>query len=318
MPAVTMPAMYVDAAGALELRQLPVPQIRDGQVLLRTLVSAVCGSDLHRFRGSMSYGCDTDVFGHESVGEIVASRVDGWEPGERVLHLPLPDEGRVFAPFQVAHPSSLVALPDSLDARQAVFGQQLGTVVHARGLFWPSPTPPDSAYLAGAGPAGLMFVQLLKLLGCDQVFVAEPNSFRRSLATTFGAIDGADASEVALAIDASGSVEARRDCTSRLRRGGTLGCFGLPDDEPGELEVSLLDLLINELRVVGAKSAQSVPGIPAFHEAIRLLQDDLIQVASMTTHVVSLEELPATCQAAAFLTEDVGKVLVDFAAEESA
>lgn len=313
-----MPAIYVDGNGALQVRQRPIPEAGDGQVLLRTLVSAVCGSDLHRFRGATSYGYDTDVFGHESVAEVVASGPDGVAAGKRVLHLPFPEEGRVFAEFQVAQPTNLIVLPDGLDARQAVFGQQLGTVVHAMRTYWPSPTPPDSAFVAGAGPAGLLFVQMLKHLGCDRVYVSEPNNFRRGLAVTLGAIDNNRVGDIALAIDASGTPEARRDCVRRVRRGGTLGCFGLPDDEPGELEVSLLDLLINELHLVGAKSAQSVPGIPSFHEAVRLLSKGLIGVTPLATHVVSLEELPATCQAAAFLTEDVGKVLVDFVAEESA
>ncbi|TGD87508.1 hypothetical protein BayCH28_14165 [Mycolicibacterium sp. CH28] len=306
----TMPAVWVRADGELEVRELLRPEPSSDRVLVRTVVSALCGSDLHRFRGSLSYGSDTDVFGHESVVEVV----DGGSvflPGQRLLHLPFPDEGKVFAPYQLAREQNLIPLPDGLPDDVAVLAQQLGTVLHALDRYWPSAQPPESAFVAGAGPAGLLFIQALRLFGCERISVSEPHLGRLTLARRFGATC-TDLVGVDLSVDAVGEPGVRRDCLARTRRGGTLGVFGLPDREPGDLGITALELLGHELRLVGAKGAQQVPGLGPFHRAIGLLAAGRVDAAALISHRVQLAELPGICRQAAIPAEDIVKVLTVF------
>jgi L-iditol 2-dehydrogenase len=313
-----MPAAYFAGDGSLMIQPRPMPTPRSGEILLQTVVSALCGTDLHRFRGARSYGSNTDVFGHESVALVMECASGEFRPGDLVLHVPYPNEGRVFAPYQLARATNVLPLPHTLNAETAVFAQQLGTVIYALMRFWTSSTPPVRAFVAGAGPAGLLFIQMLRLMGCEQIYVSEPNEHRRRLAVSFGATCADETTvEVDLSIDASGAPGVRHECWLRTKPHGTLGIYGLPDDEPGDLEVSVLGLLAKNLHLVGAIGSQSEPGLPSFLRAIDLLASRHIEVGSLISHRIALNELPRTVPLAVHVTDDVVKVLVRFPTESA-
>ncbi len=66
--AVVMPAPH----RPLELRECAEPQLEDGAVLLRTLGSEVCGTDVHLWHGRLAGVPYPIIPGHVSVGEIAA------------------------------------------------------------------------------------------------------------------------------------------------------------------------------------------------------------------------------------------------------
>ena len=79
----TMPSIQVVApkAGALEVREAPVPTIKPDEVLIKVRAAAVCGSDLHLFqwdesiRGKLNRASDNFnhgvIAGHEFCGHVV-------------------------------------------------------------------------------------------------------------------------------------------------------------------------------------------------------------------------------------------------------
>ena len=75
-------------AGSVELREMPVPKIEAGDVLLEVACVGVCGSDLHRWLGTPSTRVNYPVIlGHEFAGKIaeVGEAVQGFRPGDRVV-----------------------------------------------------------------------------------------------------------------------------------------------------------------------------------------------------------------------------------------
>lgn len=308
-----MRAIHIDGNGALSVQLRPVPVPGPGEMLLRTETSSLCGTDLHRFRGARSYANDTDVYGHESVGIVEASNAAGFAVGDRVLHAPFPHEGKVFATYQIARETNAVVLPQDLAPGIGVFAQQLGTIVYAMRQFWPWPRPPKSAFVAGAGPAGLMFIQLLRARGCPEVYVSEPDRHRRDLALSFGAVVAEPATTlVELSVDAAGTPGVRLECWGRAAPFGTMGIYGLPDVEPGDLEVSVLALVSKNLRMAGAIGSQGEPGLVSFREAIDLITSGRVEVGALVSHRIGLDELPALAPRAAHDTEGIVKILVDF------
>jgi len=73
---------------SVELRQVPMPQIGERDVLLRVQAVGICGSDLHQWRGShawhVNYPC---ILGHEFAGTVaeVGTAVSNFKPGDRVV-----------------------------------------------------------------------------------------------------------------------------------------------------------------------------------------------------------------------------------------
>src|SRR5215213_11795945 len=64
------------------VQEAPVPEPRPGEVLIKVGASAICGSEMKRYRASDSLSGNP---GHEMVGEVVESRSDvGPVVGDRV------------------------------------------------------------------------------------------------------------------------------------------------------------------------------------------------------------------------------------------
>jgi L-iditol 2-dehydrogenase len=73
---------------AVELREIPVPQIGDGEVLLEVGAVSVCGSDVHQSRNTHSWPVNIPVvLGHEFSGTVarLGRGVTGFREGDRVV-----------------------------------------------------------------------------------------------------------------------------------------------------------------------------------------------------------------------------------------
>ena len=79
---------FARAPLSVELRDVPLPEIGENDVLLKVGAVSVCGSDLHQWRGSHSwhvnYPC---ILGHEFSGTIAkaGARVAHFKEGDRVV-----------------------------------------------------------------------------------------------------------------------------------------------------------------------------------------------------------------------------------------
>ncbi len=58
----------------LMVREVPIPELGDGDVLVRVDLATVCGSDLHTVSGRRAGACPS-VLGHEAVGVIEDTNV---------------------------------------------------------------------------------------------------------------------------------------------------------------------------------------------------------------------------------------------------
>ena len=91
LPATMKAAVVPELGKALDIREVPVPEIGDQDVLIRVRASGVCHTDLHAAQGDWPVK-PTPPFipGHEGVGEIAAV-------GKGITHLKEGD--RVGAPW---------------------------------------------------------------------------------------------------------------------------------------------------------------------------------------------------------------------------
>lgn len=79
---------YASEPHSVELREIPVPDIGDNDVLLAVQAVGICGSDLHQFTGKQSWKVNYPVvLGHEFAGVIAkkGKAVHDFEEGDRVV-----------------------------------------------------------------------------------------------------------------------------------------------------------------------------------------------------------------------------------------
>lgn len=50
-----MKAMYINAPGQVEIKDVEMPVRKEGEVLLKLLYGGICGSDLGSYRGTFAY-----------------------------------------------------------------------------------------------------------------------------------------------------------------------------------------------------------------------------------------------------------------------
>ena len=66
-----MKAIYINAPGQVEIRDIPMPVRKKGEALLKLLYGGICGSDLGSYRGTFAYFSYPRIPGHEFSAEIV-------------------------------------------------------------------------------------------------------------------------------------------------------------------------------------------------------------------------------------------------------
>ncbi|WP_420594438.1 zinc-dependent alcohol dehydrogenase [Deinococcus sp.] len=83
-----MKAVVWHGIGDIRLDDVPEPQLKDStDAIVRLTASAICGTDLHFIRGTMSGMVPGTILGHEGVGvvEKVGDDVRNFAPGDRVV-----------------------------------------------------------------------------------------------------------------------------------------------------------------------------------------------------------------------------------------
>lgn len=79
-----MKAMYINAPGEVEIKEINMPVRKEGEVLLKLLYGGICGSDLGSYRGTFAYFDYPRIPGHEFSAEVIEADEDneyGIKPG---------------------------------------------------------------------------------------------------------------------------------------------------------------------------------------------------------------------------------------------
>jgi len=324
----------------MAVEDVPDPEPAPGEVLLKVRYCGICGSDVHLLsRGIFFLGA---IPGHEVSAEVVAlgSGVSGWQCGDLVAtagggkcgqceycragkpHLcEQPKEGfgmgrrpGGFAQWLVTDQESLLRVPPHLDLAHAALTEPLSVSLHAVELS--QIEAGQGVLVTGAGPIGLLVIEMLKSRGARPIIVSEPAAGRRALAERLGVdrvIDPTteDLAEVVRAamgrgphavFESSGAAAAAQAGFGLLRPAGVLVAVGSSE---ASYSFSSLLLMARELRVQG--SYGSGGRMPV---ALDVLAAGKVQAADIITHVAPLAEGDACMRELADRPAH-GKVLID-------
>jgi threonine dehydrogenase-like Zn-dependent dehydrogenase len=306
--------------------EVPVPATAPGEVLIRTEIAAVCGSDLHAAADATS-AQPPGYPGHEAVGTVIESRSERFGPGDRVLCVPPAATSRCFAQFQVLAEASVIPLPPLVPASELVVAQQLGTAIFAMKRFWPARDGSGrTAAVLGTGPAGLAFVALLRRAGFDRVVVSDLSAARLAVAAELGASTLVNAAEqdvldvvmeltsgdgVDLVIEAAGRDASRHQAMRMVAVEGRIGLFGV-EEKPGLSSYPLAEVFRRRPTIEMTWGAQFETGLTSFAEAATLVTAGGTGISGLVSHQIPLDGIEKAFQLAGDPQAGAIKVAITF------
>ncbi len=318
----TMRAAVLYDVDDLRIEQRDVPELAEGELLVRTMASGICSGDVMAWYIKRKAPL---VLGHEPAGVVAAiggraARDREGRPfalGDRVfVHHHAPcfacdacaradyvqcagwrrskiDPGGIAEFFRVAreNQSDTLHLPESVSFADASLVEPLACVV--KSLRRGGVAAGDTLYVIGLGVMGQLHVLAGGALGA-RVFASDFIAQRRALAERNGAV--AFAPEEALqhlgrgadvVICGPGTPSAMRAALAAAAPGGNVVMF--TPLEPGtDLELDAERLYFDDLRVVGSYSC----GPEETRAALALVEGGVVTVAKIDATLVRLDDVP--------------------------
>jgi L-iditol 2-dehydrogenase len=347
-----MRAARLHAPRDLRLESVPHPgRPQAGQALIRVHCTGLCGSDLHSYADARIG--DTPIagpltLGHEFAGvveDIGPDALDGrfqpLTPGTRVAVDPAQPCGHCES-CEHGHPNlcahlafcgnyphggslcewlhmparSCFPVPAALSDTEAALLEPLGVALHAADLA--RLRLAHSVAILGAGPIGLLLLQVLKLAGADPVFMVDPLPWRLQFAERFGAtpvpgdpeeaipqiLAATQGRGVDVAVEAAWGDRSVEQAAELARLGGRLVLVGIPGDDR-------LSLKHSTARRKGLTLLMSRRMKHAYPRAIRLALSRRVDLTSLVSHRFPLAQTAAAFALNAAYRDQVVKVMVD-------
>lgn len=322
-----------------------------GHALLRISVTGICGSDLHSFADARIG--DTQVGGPFVIGHEFSATVEDVGPGALDFSFqPLRPGVRVAVdPAQPCgacelcergHPNlcerlrfcgnypdagslcewmhmparSCVPVPDALDDTCAALLEPLGVALHAVDLA--RIRAGDSVAVLGAGPIGLLILQVARLSGASPILVTDRLPARLALAARWGGIpididreDPAAAVSrltggrgVDVAVEAAWADASVTQAVEMLRLGGRAVLVGIPGDDR-------LTMRHSTARRKGVTIRLCRRMKHAYPRALALALEERVDLLPLVTHRFPLARAAEAFEIAAAYADGVVKAIVE-------
>lgn len=309
----------------VRIMEIARPEVGDEDVLVKVKYCGVCGTDLHIYHGdggAMEVPPGT-VIGHEISGvvEELGDKVKGLKRGDCVSINPNQSCGECyycrnkmehfcekmigygtsvdggFAEYVCAAQRQVYKLPEGLSLEEGCQCETLSCCVN--GIDLCEIKAGDTVLVLGAGPIGLMMIQLAHNAGAGKVIVSELVREKRELAIELGADVAFDpreekieevlkreAKNVDCVIEAVGSKVTQREAIEYAGKKSTVMLFGLVAPET-EIAVKPYTIFNRELKIVA-----SYINPYTFDRAMKLLGQKRVRMDEIITDILPLEELP--------------------------
>ena len=218
----TMQAGVYREQGVVRVEEVPVPEVHEGEVLIKVAACGICGTDIKKI--FQRYVEPPQILGHELAGTVVAvgAGVRKFKLGDRVMsfhHIPcgrcffcekrlfsqcqqykttgltggFTPNGGGFGEYVKAMPwvaeRGIVALPDDVSFEQATFIEPINTIVKA--VEKARVQSQETVLIIGCGPIGLQLLMVSKTLDA-RIYTSDPMASRRAKSLELGAVESFD------------------------------------------------------------------------------------------------------------------------------
>jgi L-iditol 2-dehydrogenase len=324
-------AAVLTRPGEIVLEERPVPEPGPREVLVEVAAVGVCGSDVHWYEHGQIGSVVADaplVLGHESMGRVVATGAEATrhavgarvalEPGvpcgrcrecrtghynlcRNVAFFGTPPVDGAFTNFVAIHEDFAFALSDELSDEAGALMEPVSVAIWA--CRKAAVAAGDRVVITGAGPIGLLSVQVARAFGATEVTVTDVSPGRLALAVRTGATravlpDELGDLEADVLIECSGREDALAAGIGTLRPAGTAVVVGMGPGLTAELPLALIQT--REIWLTGTfRYANTYP------TAIALAADGRLDLDVLVTGHYGLEETETALRAS---REDPGSI----------
>ncbi len=320
-----MKAAVIKHKGLMALEDISLPELNEGEALVKVMYTGICGTDIHVFHGKHPTATFPLVAGHEFVGEVVTVKGKGSEKfctGDIVVVQPYFSCGRCEAcakgmdnvceelAFMGAHVNGsfseytkvltrkMYKIPEGIDHQLAALTEPIAVAVHdvrRSGL-----QVGESALIIGGGPIGLLIALIARHNGASRVVISEISEHRRKFAEDLGFITVNPLAEEFTAVmhaitkgkgfhvvyEVSGAKPSIKTAIDYAAISGTVMVVGMTS-EPYPVELS--KVFAKELVIKGVRIHSQY----SFMGAIELLKSGALnkEFQTLISRVFSLDEI---------------------------
>ncbi len=340
-----MKALVKEKAGpGFALRDVPVPQILDNEVLIRVRATGVCGTDLHIFDwDDWAAGRCKPPFtvGHEFAGDVaeVGKLVTDVAVGDRVTaeghivcgrcHMCRTGNGHIcpftriigvdrdgcFAEFIAMPATNVWHLDDNIPYAIGGIHDPMGNAVHT--ALEGTEIPGSTVLITGCGPIGIFAVGICVAAGASRVIASDVNPKRLELARKMGAHDAVHPSQVEetvrnataglgvdVVLEMSGVPAAIHQALKEVRLGGRVQMLGIPSKA---MEINLAtEIIFKGITVYGVIGRRMYE---TWIQMSQFLRSGAFDPAPVITHRFPLEDFEEAMRV--IKTGDAGKVIFE-------
>ncbi|MEW6105050.1 MAG: galactitol-1-phosphate 5-dehydrogenase [Bacillota bacterium] len=328
----SMLAARLYAPGDIRVERVPVPQIGEGEVLIRVVAAGICGSDPSRAMATGAYSYPITI-GHEFAGEVALTGpgVTNVSEGDRVTAIPLIPCGSctycksgqynlcdhydyigsrtdgAFAEYVKTRAENVLRLPDTVDFETAATTDPAAVALHS--IRKARVSVGDTVAVLGTGPIGLFTVQWAKIAGAIMVVAVDIYDEKLEIARQLGAdlcINARNEDPVEIVnqvtrgkginrvIETAGVPQTQRQgCLIASKLGSVVFC-GISHAGLDLSEVAVDRVMRREISVIGSWNSGdvTVPHEDDWRTTLHFMGEGRVVARPFITHREPLSEVP--------------------------
>lgn len=335
-----MKAIVIDKPYEVEIRDVPMPTVGEGEALLRVLYVGICGADVASYTGNQPFTTYPRIPGHEFSAEIIEipENDKGLKKGDVVTCNPYFNCGKCYSCERghvncctdnrtmgvqrdgafceyISMPVERIYPGMGLTAKELALIEPFSISRHA--ISRAAIRPTDSVLIVGAGPIGL-FALLAAKQFAGKIAVADVLNNRLDLAMSYGAdgVVNTATEDIAkfteeftggrgfdVCIEACGRPETFLMCIDEAAYAANIILIG-----NGKRETTFLHSIIlkKELNIFGSRNAMKQD----FLDNIELAAFGKVDVMKMVSGVYEMDKAAEAFDALAHNKGDLAKLLI--------
>ncbi len=338
-----MKAIVIPNPNEIEIREVPMPQVKEGEALLKVRYVGICGADLASYTGNQPFTTYPRIPGHEFSAEIVEIPENdrGLKAGDTVTCNPYFNCGECYSCKRgfvncctdnqtmgvqrdgafceyIAMPVERIFKGNGLSAQELALIEPFSISQHAVSRAEIRPT--DNVLVVGAGPIGL-FALVAAKQRCGKIAVADILDNRLALAKEYGAdavvntksqsleeftSEFTDGNGFDVCIEACGAPETFLACIDSAAFAGNIILIG---NGKRETTFNHSILLKKELNVHGSRNALR----DDFINNIALVAEGKADVMKMVSGIYPMKKAVDAFEALRSNRGDLAKLLIKIA-----